>query len=191
MNTIAQIVRSLNATSTKAIDDVTAAQLAPVIAEARKTRKGNDIANEFVLGGASTASAPTIVSDMRALGEYLATYPQDIAKLATAGGKIWRNLLCAARRGHNLKGGGVKGAAVTQILATHGGIAARQVKTALNVLATHKDQLEMIENELRGNTQVATAREELPAPPAEVIVDVAPELVGPPAPAAKKGRSRK
>jgi hypothetical protein len=144
MEKIAQLVKMHNATSNKTIDDVAAAAVAPVIAAARKMVKGKELALIFINCGAAVASAATIVSDMRALGEYMASYPEAEGQLATPGGKHWRNLLCAARRGHRLKGGGAKGEAVTQVLAKHGGIKARQVSTALTVLADHQEEVNSI-----------------------------------------------
>jgi hypothetical protein len=144
MEKIAQLVKLHNAVSNKTIDDVAACAVAPAIAIARKTVKGKELAQIFINAGALAASATTIVSDMRALGEYMAAYPEAEGQLATKGGKHWRNLLCAARRGHRLKGGGAKGEAVTQVLAKHGGIKARQVSTALTVLADHKEEVDSI-----------------------------------------------
>ena len=140
-----------NAITIKGITNSAVLALGPIVAEMRSNKiKGKDIAEVFEMAGANSASSVSIVSDLRAVGDYMKYYPDVAEKLSSAPtGKEWRDYLCAARRGHRLSNGGVEGEAKAKLLAK-AGAKSHKCSTASAFLKEHDGELQQTVMELRG-----------------------------------------
>lgn len=139
-------ISALGATSIKGINNTAALELSPIVASLRAAgHKNKDLAAIFEEAGTKVSSSVTIVSDLRAVGEYLSAYPEHIEGLAAAPqGKQWRDYLCAARRGHRLQKKTLEGEAYSVLLAK-AGVKTHKVATAYSFKKEHADELASIE----------------------------------------------
>lgn len=174
-------IKQFNAVTIKGINNEAALALAPLVMASRRAKiKNKELALLFVEAGAKSSAAVSISSDLRALGEYLDTYPAHKEVLEKAAqGKEWRDYLCAARRGHRLSNGGLDGEARAKVLGT-AGAKAHKVSTANAFLADNQEAVTAAKEEIatffHGKNKLEVA-----APAEAAVVEAAPKA------AAKKG----